>query len=63
MNAFNNIYDYLRTDIYDIQTFETVDSTNTMMKKRALQGAAEFSVLISEHQTNGRGRMGRTFFI
>ena len=40
---------------------ETVDSTNTECKRRAMAGAPEGLVVLSEEQTGGRGRLGRTF--
>lgn len=40
---------------------DTVDSTNTEAKRQALAGAEEGLVVISEEQTGGRGRLGRTF--
>jgi BirA family biotin operon repressor/biotin-[acetyl-CoA-carboxylase] ligase len=41
--------------------YSTVDSTNTLAKHLAQQGAPHGTVLIAGHQTGGRGRMGRTF--
>lgn len=41
--------------------FESTDSTNTQAKLLAAQGAAHGTVLIAEHQTGGRGRLGRSF--
>ena len=41
---------------------EVVDSTNTLAKDLASQGAAEGTLLITEEQTQGRGRMGRQWF-
>ena len=41
--------------------FETVDSTNTLAKKLAAEGAKDGTVLIADAQTGGRGRMGRSF--
>ena len=41
--------------------FDTIDSTNTRAKLLAAQGAPEGTVLIADHQTGGRGRLGRTF--
>ena len=38
-----------------------VDSTNSLMKKLALEGAAEGTVLLARRQTGGRGRMERRF--
>ena len=40
---------------------DTIDSTNTECKRRAMTGAREGLVIISDEQTGGRGRMGRSF--
>ncbi len=46
-----------------IQVEECVTSTNKELKSMALFGEAEENhLLISRHQTEGRGRLGRTFF-
>lgn len=44
-----------------IHWFESIDSTNTRAKQMALEGAPHGTVLIADHQTGGRGRMGRSF--
>lgn len=41
--------------------FDTIGSTNDEAKKLAAQGAPHGTVIIADHQTKGRGRMGRTF--
>ncbi len=41
---------------------ETVDSTNTYAKHLASQNHPEGTIVIADHQTNGRGRLGRSFF-
>lgn len=41
--------------------FDTIDSTNTHAKNLAAAGAPHGTVLIANHQTGGRGRMGRSF--
>ena len=41
--------------------FDCIDSTNTHARKLAQQGAAHGTVLIADHQTGGRGRLGRSF--
>lgn len=46
----------------DIQVFKTIDSTNTYAKTLAQNGAPQGTVVISEEQTAGRGRMGRSFY-
>lgn len=45
-----------------IHVFRTVESTNLTAKKMALDGAPFGTVVISEEQTKGRGRMGRSFY-
>lgn len=39
----------------------SVDSTNTEAKRQAAQGAEEGLVILSNHQSAGRGRAGRSF--
>jgi len=41
---------------------DTVDSTNTVAKRMAEEGAPDGTVVIARHQTAGRGRLGRSFF-
>lgn len=53
---------YLNNCRYSITVLDTVDSTNSEMKRRAADGAADGEVVIARCQTAGRGRMGRTFF-
>ena len=45
-----------------IRIYDTLDSTNTLLKCEAERGAAHGSVVIARKQTAGRGRMGRSFF-
>lgn len=40
----------------------TVDSTNTRLKVMAGSGAEEWTVMVAEEQTAGRGRMNRSFY-
>jgi len=40
---------------------DSIDSTNTEAKRRAAQGAEEGLVVLSCHQSAGRGRAGRSF--
>ena len=47
---------------YIIDVRETVTSTNSLMKEEAKCGKAAYSVLVSSSQTEGRGRMGRSFY-
>lgn len=46
----------------DIKVLKTIDSTNTYAKTLAQNGAPQGTVVISEEQTAGRGRMGRSFY-
>lgn len=48
--------------IYDIKYFDSVTSTNDIAKEMASGGAPEGTVVIANSQSNGRGRMGRSFF-
>ncbi len=44
-----------------IDVRDSVTSTNTVLKAIAEQGGAEGMVLIAQQQTQGKGRLGRTF--
>lgn len=46
---------------WDVRSFETIDSTNTWVIDQARSGAAEGLVAVADHQTAGRGRLGRTW--
>jgi BirA family biotin operon repressor/biotin-[acetyl-CoA-carboxylase] ligase len=58
-----NIRDALDTDRFgqSMRGFETVDSTNTRAADWAREGASEGSVVVTEYQSEGRGRHGRTW--
>lgn len=45
-----------------IEFFDEISSTNTVLKDRAAKDEECGTILISEYQTQGRGRMGRSFF-
>ena len=47
---------------YQITFAPSVGSTNTVLRALAEQGAPEGTVVISDEQTGGRGRMGRVFY-
>ena len=56
------ILNYLESPLRDsVLWFDTIDSTNTQAKLLAARGAPHGTVLIADHQTVGRGRLGRTF--
>src|SRR3954452_21058436 len=45
----------------DVEVVESTGSTNADLLARALRGEPEGTVLVTEHQQAGRGRMGRTW--
>jgi len=45
-----------------LHCFDCLESTNTLAKKMAAEGAPEGTALIAQRQTGGRGRMGRSFY-
>lgn len=47
---------------YRIQEHPTCTSTNELCRQAALQGAPEGLVITAEHQSAGRGRLGRSFY-
>lgn len=53
---------YYLNEKIDIYSYKTIDSTNTQMKKLAISGGRNHSVIVSEHQSAGRGRFGRAFY-
>lgn len=47
---------------YNILVLETVNSTNFFLKELAKKGAPHETLVIANKQTEGRGRLGRSFF-
>lgn len=47
---------------FPIKVFKTIDSTNVEVKRRVLEGASHGLTVLSEEQTNGKGRLGRSFY-
>lgn len=45
-----------------IEVKKSLESTNSTAKEEAMAGAIDGTVIISEEQTAGRGRLGRSFF-
>ena len=60
----SGIRQYLTGDAQslDLRVFDSVDSTNLVLRKLANEGAAEGTVVIAAEQTGGRGRKGRNFY-
>ena len=51
-----------RIPVSNIHCFKTIDSTNAKAKQLAIQGDIQVALIVSEEQTQGRGRMRREFF-
>lgn len=45
-----------------VSLFELIDSTNTEARRQAERGMSVPALIISREQSNGRGRMGRSFY-
>ena len=45
-----------------IRTFEKTESTNTLAREFAERGHGQFTAIVAEEQTKGRGRLGRSFY-
>ncbi len=60
-----SVYTELTAELQEklsISVVSVVDSTNTVLKASAEKGEKEGAVLIAAEQTNGRGRLGRSFY-
>ena len=57
-----SISKYLTNKNFQIEVFETIDSTNDYLKKKAESGEKEGYIVISQEQTKGKGRMGKNFY-
>lgn len=57
-----SIYLNKRFSNIEIYDYKTVSSTNEIAKNLALSGAKHGTVVISEEQTSGKGRLGRNFY-
>ncbi|MHB8129150.1 MAG: biotin--[acetyl-CoA-carboxylase] ligase [Mobilitalea sp.] len=62
--SVESITPFLKGDAtqFVLEVRQSVTSTNTIAKEMAAQGAKEGTVIIAREQTEGRGRMGRTFY-
>lgn len=49
-------------DTYQIEIFDTIDSTNNILKIKAREDAVSGTLIVANAQENGRGRRGRDFF-
>lgn len=55
------IFSYFGEKIPEIFVFSSVDSTNTVAKRLAEEGAEHGTIVVADCQTAGRGRLGRSF--
>lgn len=46
---------------FSVEVLPEIDSTNTELMRRSRAGRREPTLLVAEHQTAGRGRLGRTW--
>ncbi len=51
-----------RAPFLDIRTFDLLDSTNTEAKRIAIDGCEGKILIAAREQSDGRGRMGRSFY-
>lgn len=60
----NGVKKYLppQCGVLSVQVHKIISSTNTRLRELAADGAPEGTAVISGEQTNGRGRLGRSFF-
>ena len=56
-----NILKHIKTENIDFSLYDSVASTNDLLKQEALKGACENRIIAALSQTNGRGRKGKTF--
>lgn len=64
-NIIQNIETYLSKDlknIFNIIKYDTISSTNNVLKDMAKEDANEWTVLIANEQTSGKGRLNRSFY-
>lgn len=45
-----------------IRVLKSIDSTNNEAKRMAMNGAEDWTLVVAEEQTHGRGRRGRNFY-
>ena len=53
---------YLNGTRAEIVCFDVLPSTNAYLKEECRRGAPNYYTVIADRQTNGRGRMGRSFY-
>ena len=58
----SEIKKHLLVQDIDLELYQSVTSTNSILRQKAEQGAREKTIIIANEQTAGRGRRGRGFF-
>ncbi len=56
------ILEYLSDSNTEVYVFDSIDSTNSEAKRRINCGLETDGIFVAEHQTNGRGRIGKSFY-
>ena len=51
----------LKNNVIQVHKFKSVNSTNVVASKMAADGCAEGTIVVSDTQTDGKGRLGRSF--
>jgi BirA family biotin operon repressor/biotin-[acetyl-CoA-carboxylase] ligase len=51
-----------KTSLFQLEVLDSVESTNSLLLKRAAQDAAHGTCIVAELQTRGRGRQGRAWY-
>ncbi len=57
-----SIEKYMSTSGISVAVYDELPSTNLAVRQLAEQGAPEGTVILARRQTNGRGRLGRSFY-
>lgn len=58
----NQIFKLIDKQIFSFEFFDSIDSTNKKLKEDSKKDIPEWSVYLAEHQTNGKGRLDRSFY-
>lgn len=65
IETLSEIYIRNNLDLFkeiEIKVFDEINSTNIYAKQLALDGAKHGTLVVANHQTQGRGRLGRSFY-
>ncbi len=53
---------YLDGNKVEISFYDSIPSTNALLKEKCKNGAPNYYTVVADRQTSGRGRLGRSFF-